>query len=91
MYFSLFLCILQIGNDNFNDVLSKVGGPSAIEEWSNLQTLMRPLATAATMLPPLAIRYDPAVMISAIGRYLPSLLSSGTAGLKLAGKRPARI
>ena len=46
----------QVGNDNFYDVLAKVSGPSAMQEWGKLQEVMRPLAKAASMLPPTAFR-----------------------------------
>lgn len=48
--------LVQIGNDNFYEVLQKIRGPSAVEEWRRLQDVMRPLASAATMLPPVAFR-----------------------------------
>jgi hypothetical protein len=46
---------------------------------------MRPLAKAATLMPPVAFRYDPGVLISAFGRYLPSLLSGGADAARLTG------
>jgi hypothetical protein len=50
---------MQIGNDNFLDVLSQIRGPGspAIAEWRRLQEVMRPLAKAAVLLPPVAFRY----------------------------------
>lgn len=81
----MLLLSLQIGNDNFCDVLAKVRGPEAIAEWKRLQEQMRPLARAAALLPPVAFRYDPGVLISAIGRYLPDLLSGGADAMKLTG------
>jgi hypothetical protein len=49
---------MQIGNDNFLDVLSQIRGPGspAIAEWRRLQEVMRPLAKAAVLLPPVAFR-----------------------------------
>lgn len=47
---------LQIGNDNFYDVLSKIRGPEAVAEWRRLQEVMRPLAKAAVLMPPVAFR-----------------------------------
>ena len=38
-----------------------------------LQKVMEPLSRAATMLPPAAIRADPSVALTALGRFLPSL------------------
>jgi hypothetical protein len=51
-------CYMQIGNDNFLDVLSQIRGPGspAIAEWRRLQEVMRPLAKAAVLLPPVAFR-----------------------------------
>ena len=50
------LCDVQIGNDNFNEVLAKIRGPEAIAEWQRLQDAMRPLAKAAVLMPPVAFR-----------------------------------
>lgn len=36
--------------------------------------MMRPLAKAATLLPPTAFRADPLVAFTAFGRYIPYLL-----------------
>eukprot|EP00775_Hariotina_reticulata_P008994 gene8994-9167_t len=77
--------LTRIGNDNFYEVLSKIRGPEAVAEWKRLQDVMRPLAKAAVLLPPVAIRYDPGVLLTAIGRYLPQLASGGTDALKLTG------
>lgn len=37
---------------------------------------MKPLAKAATALPPMAIRADPFVAITALARYLPTLIQA---------------
>ena len=42
-----------------------------------LQRVMRPLAQAATALPPVAMRADPFVAVTALGRYLPQMLQVG--------------
>ena len=49
----------QVGNDNFTEVLAKIRGPNspAIAEWAALQEHMRPLAKAASMIPPAALRF----------------------------------
>jgi hypothetical protein len=47
----------QIGNDNFYEVLEKIRGPEAVAEWSKLQEVMRPLAKAAVLMPPVAFRW----------------------------------
>lgn len=49
------------------------------------QEFIRPLAVAATMLPPVAFRQDAGAAFTAIARYLPHLLSNGGAALKLSG------
>lgn len=46
---------------------------------------MKPLARAATLLPPVAFRFDPGVAVSAVGRYLPQLLTGGGDAMKLTG------
>lgn len=46
---------------------------------------MRPLAAAATALPPVAFRQDAGAAITALLRYAPQLLSGGTAALQLTG------
>lgn len=47
---------LQIGNDNFYEVLEKVRGAEAAAEWRRLQEVMRPLAKAAVLMPPVSFR-----------------------------------
>lgn len=46
---------------------------------------MRPLAAAATMLPPVAFRQDAWALRTAALRYLPQLLANGAATSKLTG------
>ncbi|KAF6265696.1 hypothetical protein COO60DRAFT_868698 [Scenedesmus sp. NREL 46B-D3] len=79
--------LTRIGNDNFLGVLSQIrgAGSPAMAEWRRLQEVMRPLAKAAVLLPPVAFRYDPGVLLSAIGRYLPALATGGTDAMKLTG------
>ncbi|MEM9769513.1 MAG: NAD(P)/FAD-dependent oxidoreductase, partial [Cyanobacteria bacterium P01_D01_bin.71] len=48
----------QVGAVQFGDVLAKLRGPAAVEEWQRLQTLMQPYGAAATALPPAAVRFD---------------------------------
>ncbi|KIY99783.1 hypothetical protein MNEG_8176 [Monoraphidium neglectum] len=84
--------LTRIGNDNFFQVLDDMGkGPAAKADWARLQAVMKPLAKAATLLPPVAFRYDPGVLVSAIGRYLPKLLTGGPDALKLTGPFSRRI
>lgn len=76
---------LQVGNNQFYEVLEKVSGQKDIDDWAKLQRLMEPLAKAATAVPPIAIRADPGVALTAIARYLPRLFSGGPDALKLIG------
>ena len=112
---------LQVGNDQFCDVLMKIrgpDGPEAVRQWQHLQVIqptlqptfecnvlvckqvcpdilqacsmllqeaMRPLAKAATMLPPTAFRFDPGAAITVLARYLPQIVTGGADGLKLLG------
>jgi len=57
---------IQVGNDNFAQVLAKLRGPDspAIAEWAALQEHMRPLARAASMIPPAALRFGEALALS---------------------------
>ena len=41
-----------------------------------LQRVMKPLSQAATALPPMAMRADPFVAVTALARYLPSLVQA---------------
>ncbi|EFN55141.1 hypothetical protein CHLNCDRAFT_35537 [Chlorella variabilis] len=77
--------LTEVGASQFCDVLEQVRGPEAVQEWRRLQEFIRPLAVAATMLPPVAFRQDAGAAFTAIARYLPHLLSNGGAALKLSG------
>ena len=66
-----------VGPQGFDELLLAASpGPSVIPQFRALQAAVAPLAQAATALPPAAIRLDPGVLISGIGRYFPSLLTS---------------
>ena len=67
------------------EVLRQVSPDRGVKDWAELQRMMEPLAKAAGALPPTAIRLDPGVAVTALGRYLPHLLSSGADASKLAG------
>lgn len=47
----------QNANDQTLDAVGR--GEAAKEDWRRLQAAMRPLAKAATVVPPLALRFDP--------------------------------
>ena len=74
-----------MGNDQFYEVLEKVSGKKGMDDWAKLQKLMKPLAKAAAAVPPIAIRADPGVAITAVARFLPRLFSGGPDALKLIG------
>jgi len=80
--------LTEVGNDQFCSVLRQIRGPDgeeAVRQWLHLQEIMRPLAKAATMLPPTAFRFDPGAAITVFARYLPQILTGGADGLKLLG------
>ena len=74
-----------MGTDQFLGVLSEAGGPQAVADWQALLAAMQPYSKAASALPPLAFRFDPAVAVTALARYGPQLLTTGPAALKLTG------
>lgn len=47
-----------IGNDQFCQVLQRLRGERAVQEWRQLQRVMAPLGRAATALPPATLRLD---------------------------------
>ncbi len=67
------------------EVLRQISPDRGVKDWAELQRMMEPLAKAAGALPPTAIRLDPGVAVTALGRYLPHLLSSGADASKLVG------
>ncbi|KAL4428146.1 hypothetical protein ABPG75_002235 [Micractinium tetrahymenae] len=77
--------LTEVGASQFIDVLHQIRGPEAAEEWRRLQEFMRPLAAAATMLPPVAFRQDAGALRTAALRYLPQLLSNGAGAMQLTG------
>ena len=48
-----------------------------MQEWRQLQDFMRPYASAASVVPATAIRNDPAVLLTTLGRYFGDLVSTG--------------
>ena len=80
--------LTEVGAEQFFDVLHLLGrGDKAVEEWSNLQQFMEPLASASVALPPAAFRQDWGALRTA-GRFLPRALSKVMANkeaLKLTG------
>jgi phytoene dehydrogenase-like protein len=54
----------KIGPEEFGDVLRKHGGPEAVKEFAALMERMKPLSDAAQALSSLALREDPAVVLT---------------------------
>ncbi len=63
----------SVGADQFCEVLAKLRGAEAIAEWRELQRVMAPLASAATAIPPAAIRFDWGALRT-VGRFAPAML-----------------
>lgn len=62
-----------VGADHFVEILHKIRGQAAVDQWRKLQAAMKPLADAVNALPPLAMRYDLGAAIS-MGQYFPQAL-----------------
>ena len=65
--------LTEVGSEQFTDVLRRLRGDRAAAEWTGLKEFMRPLATAATAVPPIAVRSDAGILLT-LGRYIPRLL-----------------
>lgn len=75
----------KVGPAGFDALLEHAGGPGVMAQWRRLQDEVAPLSRAATALPPVAFRLDPGVVLSAVARYFPALLSSLPVLPKLTG------
>lgn len=83
VYYNTWMCHLpesgtfltEVGNDQFNGVLQKYYGPEAAQEWKDLKQFMKPLAKASTSLPSIAVRSDPAALIT-LSRFFPKIFSN---------------
>lgn len=62
-----------VGADQFCDVLLRLRGQRAVEEWRALQQLMAPYGRAAIALPPAALRWDWGAALT-VAPFLPQLL-----------------
>jgi phytoene dehydrogenase-like protein len=71
----------KIGPEEFQDVLESQGGPGAREEFAALMERMKPLSDAAQALTSLALREDPAVVVTLLKypRDLIATLAQGQA------------
>eukprot|EP01026_Neomeris_dumetosa_P002649 TRINITY_DN107153_c0_g2_i2.p1 TRINITY_DN107153_c0_g2~~TRINITY_DN107153_c0_g2_i2.p1 ORF type:complete len:562 (+),score=64.71 TRINITY_DN107153_c0_g2_i2:66-1751(+) len=74
----------EVGLQSFQDVLQKFRGAQAVKEWQQLQESMVPLRKAATVFPAVAVRYDPAVILT-LAKYLGGMLTTGVNPLTLLG------
>jgi phytoene dehydrogenase-like protein len=74
----------SVGANQFCEVLDRLRGDQAVQEWRNLQQIMEPLQAAAVALPPAALRWDWAAL-QTIGKFAPTLLSHAGQMLKLSG------
>lgn len=63
----------KVGAEAFDEVLLKLRGQQAVQEWHNLQRAMEPLAKAATSIPAAAVRLDFGALFTT-GQYVPSFL-----------------
>ena len=45
-----------------------MSGQKGKDDWAKLQKIMKPLADAATAVPPIAIRADPGAALTAVAR-----------------------
>lgn len=73
-----------VGAEQFFEVLMKLRGENAVKEWRQLQRVMEPLASAATAIPPAALRFDWGAM-KTVSRFAPSLAKHTGNVLKLTG------
>ncbi|MBD2448688.1 NAD(P)/FAD-dependent oxidoreductase [Nostoc sp. FACHB-152] len=74
----------SVGGEQFCEVLAKLRGQDAVNEWRQLQKVMTPLAQAAIALPPAALRLDIGAALT-VGKFAPSLAQHATNFLKLTG------
>ncbi|MEM6451180.1 MAG: NAD(P)/FAD-dependent oxidoreductase [Cyanobacteria bacterium P01_D01_bin.105] len=68
-----------VGADQFCEVLQRLRGQRAVQEWRELQQVMKPLASAAVSLPTAAVRFDWGAVRTA-GRFIPGLLKQSLTG-----------
>ncbi len=72
----------KIGPEEFGDVLQKYGGPHAQAEFAALMERMKPLSDASQALTSMALREDPAVVLTLL-KYPKELLMTFSQGSKL--------
>ena len=73
-----------VGAEQFCDVLQRLRGQAAVQEWRKLQKVMKPLAEAANAFPPAAMRFDWGALRT-IGPFAPRATKHAGNILKLTG------
>ncbi|MEA5598592.1 NAD(P)/FAD-dependent oxidoreductase [Rivularia sp. UHCC 0363] len=63
----------KVGAEQFCEVLLKLRGEKAVQEWRELQRVMSPYADAAIAIPPAALRLDLGA-VKTVGKFAPSLI-----------------
>lgn len=53
-----------VGAGKFEPILERFGGPNAVEEWNELNRVLKPVQTLASAIPPLTLRSDPGVILT---------------------------
>ncbi|MEM9806865.1 MAG: NAD(P)/FAD-dependent oxidoreductase [Cyanobacteria bacterium P01_D01_bin.56] len=74
----------KVGADQFCNVLQKLRGETAVQEWRHLQKVMDPLGKAAVALPPAAMRFDLGALRT-VRPFLPTLFKQAGNVAKLTG------
>ncbi len=74
----------MVGAEQFYEVLMRLRGEDAVSQWRQLQRVMEPLASAATAIPPAALRFDWGA-VKTVSRFAPSLAKHTSNVLKLTG------
>mmetsp|Transcript_8008 Transcript_8008/g.9824 ORF Transcript_8008/g.9824 Transcript_8008/m.9824 type:complete len:656 (-) Transcript_8008:47-2014(-) len=60
---------LSIGADNFVKILERYGGHEAVEDWTALSDVLRPLARDIMGLPSTALRPDAGALLTLVAKY----------------------
>ena len=74
----------SVGAEQFCEVLLRLRGEKAVQEWRELQRVMTPYADAAIALPSAALRFD-FDAVKTVGKFAPSLLKHFFNVFKLTG------
>mmetsp|Transcript_11617 Transcript_11617/g.23277 ORF Transcript_11617/g.23277 Transcript_11617/m.23277 type:complete len:556 (-) Transcript_11617:1110-2777(-) len=68
----------KVGPKGFDELFRVCGTRETLDQWDRLQGIVKPLSKAATAVPPLAIRLDPGVISTTLGRYFGDIIGSIT-------------